>query len=374
MPKFFATVARGLEELAATELRELEAQQVEPGFCGVSFEGERELLYRVNLWARLPFRILRQLDIVSCRDGDDLFAGIQTIDWDEYLSPEQTLAVTATGKNRQLNHTHFTALQVKNAIVAQQMRREGQRSDVDTDQPDVRINVHVRHERATVSLDSSGESLHRRGYRPAVGSAPLKESLAAALIRMSGWQPDQAFLDPLCGSGTLPLEACLRSLKVAPGLFRNSFGFETWLDFDASLFERLLQEAEDAALEAPAAGIWGSDRDAEVLRQARSNARQSGVIDHITFAQQELAAVEAPADSGIIICNPPYGERLGDSQSLGRFYRLLGDVLKQRFKGWTAYIISGNKDLAKTIGLKSASRQPVFNGTIACQFLKYELY
>jgi putative N6-adenine-specific DNA methylase len=374
MNQCFATVARGLEALAAQELEELGASSVKPGFCGVVFEGDRPLLYRVNLWARLPFRILVKLHEFPCGDADDLYRGIQTIDWAQYLTPDHTLAVTATGKHEKLNHTHFTALQVKNAIVDQQQATLGDRSNVETQDPDLRINVHVDRDHCTVSLDSSGDSLHRRGYRPAVGAAPLKESLAAALILLSGWQPDQMFYDPLCGSGTLPLEASLKALNIAPGLYRERFGFETWLDFDAALLQHLIQEAEDSQRDRLPAPIWGSDRDEAVIQQAIANAQRCGVANHIWFSQMELTEVVAPADSGILFCNPPYGERLGRDSDLAAFYTLLGDVLKQRFKGWTAFVLSGNKELSQAIGLKSSQRTAVYNGTLPCQLMKYELY
>ncbi|WP_346289842.1 THUMP domain-containing class I SAM-dependent RNA methyltransferase [Sphaerothrix gracilis] len=374
MAQYFATVARGLESLAATELEKLGAKQATPGFCGVEFSGDRPLLYRLNLWARLPFRILLQLGEFACQDADDLYRGIQKIDWSPYLTPDHTLAVAATGKTQQLNHSHFTALRVKDAIVDQQQMTVGSRSSVDTEAPDVRVNVHLYRNRCTVSLDSSGDSLHRRGYRPAMGEAPLKETLAAALIQLSDWQPDIPLLDPLCGSGTLPIEASLMALKIAPGLYRDRFGFETWPDFDVELLDRLLKEADACQLADLPAPIWGSDRDPEVIRQARTNATNCGVGDQVQFAIKDLADVDAPSDRGILLCNPPYGERLGRDEDLGAFYKLLGDVLKQRFKGWTAYVLSGNKALASYIGLKSSERIPVFNGSLPCQWMKYELY
>ncbi len=374
MNQYFATVARGLEPLVVEELERLGAKDVRPGFCGAEFKGDRTLLYKVNLWARLPFRILRRLDEFDCATAEDLFAGVQRIDWSDYLTPDRTLAVTATGKTDALNHTHFTSLQVKNAIVEQQTEAFGHRSDVDTHEPDLRINVHLHQNRATLSLDSSGDSLHRRGYRPAVGAAPLKESLASALIQLSGWQPDQAFFDPLCGSGTLPLEAGLQALQVAPGLFRERFGFETWLDYDDALWESMIAKAEEQQKTELLAFVGGSDHDPNILIQAHNNAQNSGIEHLVSFQQNELADVEAPADSGILLCNPPYGERLGRDSDLGAFYKLLGNVLKQRFKGWTAYVLSGNKALSSNIGLKSASRVPVYNGALLCQLMKYELY
>lgn len=374
MNRYFATVARGLETLAAQELEQLGASAIEAGFCGVSFAGDRTLLYRVNLWARLPFRILMKLHEFPCQDAEDLYRGIQTIDWAQYLTPDLTLAVNATGKSEQLNHTHFTALQVKRAIVEQQQDRMGDRSNVELQSPDVQISVHIDRNVCTVSLDSSGQSLHRRGYRPAVGAAPLKESLAAALIQLSGWQPEQMFYDPLCGSGTLPLEASLKALNIAPGLFRDRFGFETWLDADQPLLEKLIQSAEASQRESLPAPIWGSDRDADVIEQAIANATNCGVLNHVYFASIDLEDVAAPADSGVVFCNPPYGERLGRNSDLGAFYKRLGDVLKQRFKGWTAFVLSGNKELAESIGLKSAQRFAVYNGKLPCQLMKYELY
>ena len=374
MGQYFATVARGLEEIAAQELATLGALSVQPGFCGVAFTGDRELLYRVNLWARLPFRILVQVATFRCRDANDLYSAVYALDWQPYLTTDHTLAVTATGKTRQLNHTHFTALQVKNAIVDQQRDRVGKRSSIDTQNPNVQVNVHLNRDRAIVSLDSSGSSLHRRGYRPAVGKAPLKESLAAALIYLSGWQPTQAFCDPLCGSGTLPLEAALIGLNRAPGLFRDRFGFVSWPDFDGALWQTLRQQAQATQREALGVPIVGCDRDGEVIRQACTNAHNSRVPDQVTFTEMDLAAVEAPANSGIVLCNPPYGERLGKDADLGAFYKQLGDVFKQRFKGWTAFVLSGNKALAKSIGLKSSQRIPVYNGTLPCQLMKYELY
>jgi putative N6-adenine-specific DNA methylase len=374
MHQYFATVARGLEAIAAQELEQLGAHAVTPGFCGVAFEGDRALLYRINLWARLPFRILVKLKEFPCQDSEDLYRGIQTLDWSNYLTPDFTLAVNATGKSDRLNHTHFTALQVKNAIVDQQQATHGDRSNVDTQEPDVQISVHIDQDCCTVSLNSSGGSLHKRGYRPAVGAAPLKESLAAALIQISGWQPDQAFYDPLCGSGTLPLEASLKALNIAPGLFRDRFGFETWPDFDLPLWNTLLQEAEEGQRDRLEASIGGSDRNGEVIEQAIVNAQNCGVENHVWFAEMDLAEVSAPADSGVLFCNPPYGERLGQDTDLGAFYKLLGDVLKQHFKGWTAFVLSGNKELSQSIGLKSSQRTNVLNGALPCQLMKYELY
>lgn len=374
----FATVARGLEELAAQELEQLGANGVEPGFCGVKFRCDRKHLYTINLWTRLSFRILVTIAHVPCRNSDTLYRSIQGIDWEQYLSPDKTLAVKATGKNDRLNHSHFTALQVKNAIVDQQQDRFGERSDVDTEIPDVQINIHINDSNATVSLDSSGSSLHRRGYRPAMGTAPLKESLAAALVQLTEWSGDVALLDPMCGSGTLPIEGVLQTLNIAPGLFRDEtsqgFGFQTWPDYDADLWQSVVSAAKKRQRSELSVPVLGCDRDLDILANARTNADNSGISEHIEFNYTDFADIEAPSDSGILICNPPYGERLGQSENLAPFYKLMGDILKQRFKGWTAYILSGNKALTKCIGLRTARKIPIYNGSIPCQFLKYEMY
>ena len=374
MNHYFATVARSLESIAAAEIESLGAKEVRPDFTGVHFIGDKATLYRVNLWARTIFRVLVPLREFYCPNSNILYQEVQKIFWGEYLQSHQTLAVNCTGSNQKLNHTHYTALQVKNAIVDQQRRESGQRSTIDAKNPDVLVNVHIKQDRCILSLDSSGASLHRRGYRQAMGSAPLKETLAAALLDMAQWDASLPFLDPLCGSGTLPLEAGLKALNIAPGLFRQKFGFESFPDFDPQLWQMMLTEAKNSRRQKLKAPIWGSDRDADVLTQAYGNAVRCGIEHQIQFTQDELASVEAPADSGMIICNPPYGERLGEVQELGALYKTLGDVFKQRFKGWTAFILTGNKELAKKVGLKASRRIPVYNGAIPCTLLKYELY
>jgi putative N6-adenine-specific DNA methylase len=380
---YFATVARGLEAIAAQELEQLGAKAVRPDFTGVHFQGDKALLYRVNLWARTIFRVLVPIAEVKSYNAQQLYRSVQKIDWSEYLHPEMTLAVNCTGKNNNLNHTHFTALQIKKAIVDWQRQNTGKRSDIEVKNPDLLINAHINQNLCLLSLDSSGSSLHRRGYRPAMGIAPLKETLAAALLEMAEWRPDLPFLDPLCGSGTLPIEAALKALNIAPGLYRAQgvsegtqprFGFETWQDFDRTLWQDLVKEAKNNCLSVLSVPIIGSDRDLEVIEQAKINAQNCGLEKQIQFAQQELSTIQPPADKGIIICNPPYGERLGKEEELEQLYKLIGDVFKQRFKGWTAYVLTGNKQLAKKIGLRTSCRLSVYNGTLPCTFLKYQLY
>ena len=373
MKNYFATVSRGLEEVAVKELKRIGAKDVRPDFTGVHFKGDKALLYKANLWTRTTFRILMPIARVKSFTGDELYKNVQKLDWDEYLNPDMTLAVTCTGKNKHLNHSHFTALQIKNAITDWQKCRGGKRSSVDTEYPDLLINAHIDGKHCILSLDSSGSSLHRRGYRPAIGAAPMKETLASAILDLAEWTPDLPFLDPMCGSGTLPIEAALKGLNIAPGLYRD-FGFQSWLDYDDKLWQRLIKEAEGqqkADLDVP---IIGSDRDLQVIRQAFVNAENSGLEDYVKFARKELIDIEPPADKGILICNPPYGVRLGNEEELGKLYQLLGDIFKQRFKGWTAYIFTGSMKLSKRVGLRTSKRFKLYNGAIPCTLLKYEMY
>ena len=373
MNDYFATVSRGLEEVAAQELKSIGATDVRPDFTGVHFKGDKALLYRANLWMRTTFRILMPIARIKSFNGDELYRNVQKLDWNEYLDPDMTIAVTCTGKNKHLNHTHFTALQIKNAIVDWQKRKLGIRSSVDTENPDLIINAHIAQKHCILSLDSSGSSLHRRGYRPAMSAAPMKETLAAALLDMAEWTPDLPFLDPMCGSGTLPIEAALKALNIAPGLYRD-FGFQTWLDYDRDLWQSLLKEASDRQKTDISVPIIGSDRDLNAIRQAFVNAESSGLEDYVKFARQEVSTIEAPADRGVLICNPPYGVRLGNEAELGKLYKLLGDIFKQRFKGWTAYILTGSMKLSKQVGLRTSKRIKLYNGAIPCTLLKYEMY
>lgn len=371
---YFATVARGLEAIAAQELENLGAMAVKPEFAGVAFQGDQTLLYRVNLWSRLVYRVLMPIATVKAFNAEDLYKSVKKLDWDTYLSPDQTLQIHCTGKNPHLNHTHFTALQIKNAIVDQQRDRHQRRSSIDLNSPDIVINAHIHQNHCQISLDSTGFSLHRRGYRPAMGHAPLKETLAAALLAIADWTPDQPLYDPLCGSGTFLLEAGLQSLNIAPGKLQPRFAFQNWPDYDADLWQTLLKQAQAGERSTLMAPIWGSDGDPDIIKQARINAQAAHLGNQIQWQWCNFADIEAPADTGVLICNPPYGKRIGEVEELGDFYKQMGDIFKQRFKGWTAFVLSGDKALTKRIGLRTAARFPVNNGTIPCTLLKYELY
>ncbi len=395
---FFATTAKGMEDLLLEELKGLGAQSVLKGKAGVSFQGPLETGYRACLWSRIANRILLPLKTFPASDPDRLYGGVRSIHWTDHLSEKNTLAVDFSVSHSQITHSHYAALKVKDAIVDQFRSVKGSRPSVSPRRPDVQVNVYLHNDEATVSLDLSGESLHRRGYRQELSPAPLKENLAAALLMTAGWtsredqSSDLALLDPMCGSGTLAIEAALIAGNIAPGLGRDYFGFLGWAGHDAGLWSKLKEEAQEKILFKPglvrkrSPKIIGYDQDFRAIRVALSNLERvnfpglrvgagGGLLrGHVHFEKRDLSECEAPSEKGIFIVNPPYGERLGDVEALKPLYKQLGDTLKQKFQGWEGYIFTGNPDLAKTIGLKASRRSVFFNGSIECRLLKYELY
>jgi putative N6-adenine-specific DNA methylase len=361
--RFFATAAKGTEVLLGEELTELGLPEVRPARGGVYFGLSEEHAYRACLWSRIALRVHEPLASFECRDGDDLYAGVKTIDWSQYLEGRRTLAVRAAGRNDQLSHTHFIAVRAKDAIVDQLRERHGERPSVDRDAPDVTLFVHVTGQRASVNLDYSGESLHLRGFRAAEGAAPLRETLAAALVRFSGWQGDTPLIDPMCGSGMLLIEAALWAARRAPGLSRDRFGFERWSSFDASareLCERLRGEAR--AAQRPPPPLFGSDAEQGAIEQCAANARQAGLAP--ILRRQPFASVAPNADSGALVANPPYGERLARPEHLERDL----DVLIERFAGWQRALIVPRGFPSR---LRSTRFQAVFNGPIECELRRY---
>ena len=285
-----------------------------------------------------------------------------------------TLAVDCSLRDSAMTHSGFVALKTKDAIVDELRDRHGSRPNVDTRDPDLRVNVHLVKNRCTVSLDTSGVPLDRRGYRLDRTEAPLRETLAAALVALSGWDGTIPLVDPMCGSGTIPIEAALKAARRAPGLLRKGFGFMRWPDFDPARWALLTAEARDLALSSLPAGITGSDRSAPAVASARENAGKAGVAGLISLSQQDFSSFTPPPGPGVLIVNPPYGQRLGEEEALKPFYKLIGDVFKQRCTGYTAYLLTGSQELAKCVGLRASRRFVLFNGPIECRLLKYELY
>ena len=369
----FAAVPRGAEELAGAELAALGITDAKPGKGGVIFHTDRTGLYRANLWLRTASRVLVQLALFPCSNPPELYAGVYAIPWQELITPDMTLAVDCSLRDSALTHSGFVALKTKDAVVDRIREACGRRPNVDTASPDVRINVHLHKNICTVSLDSSGDSLDRRGYRLERNEAPLRETLAAAVIALTGWDGSIPLADPMCGSGTIPVEAALLAAHIPPGLQR-SFGFERWLDFDSDLWKRICADAEEGIRRLPLGLITGYDLDNRALLLAGRNTAKAGLEGQVHFFHAALQEFQPEGDKGVVIINPPYGKRLGEEEDLRELYCQIGDVMKKRCRGWTGYVLTGNLELAKYIGLKASRRYVLYNGAIECRLLKYDLY
>jgi putative N6-adenine-specific DNA methylase len=370
--RYFATCGRGIEPVLAGELHQLGALDIEPGRGGVRFAGDHALLYRANLWLRTAIRVLRPVLEAAVTSPEELYDAVYTVDWSGYLTPDHTLAVDCNVRDSHITHSKYAALKTKDAICDQFLERCGRRPSVDVDEPMVGLNLHIYRDQAVLSLDSSGESLHKRGYRPVLTRAPLNEALAAALILLTGWRGETAFADPLCGSGTLPIEAAWIAIHRPPGLTRRRFGFQGWMDFDIRLWTDIRDEARQGVRKELAAAVVGSDVRRDAIAFSKGNARAAGVGHLIQFALKDVRDFRPPpGPPGTILCNPPYGERIGEEKELRSLYQTLGQVFQERCAGWTAYVFTGNAALAKHIGLQPAEQVPLFNGKIPCRLLKF---
>lgn len=386
MSQFFAPTAKGMESLLADEIRALQGKDIQETRAGVSFSGTLETAYRVCLWSRIANRVLLPIKSFPAPTPEKLYGGVKSIRWSDHLSSRHTFAVDFSSSKSAITHTHFGALKVKDAIVDQIRSVQGERPSVHLLRPDVRVNVYLHENQATVSIDLSGESLHMRGYREEGARAPLKENLAAAILALAGWSEWlhkareegaalPSFMDPMCGSGTLPIEAALIAGNVAPGLKREHFGFTGWKGHDSQLWERLRSEAEKAQItDKRPAKIVGYDEDFRAVRVAIANSTRAGMQTRVHIEKRELAACEAVSERGILVVNPPYGERIGEVEELKGLYKRLGDTLKHRFKGWRACIFTGSPELAKSVGLRPSRRHVLYNGAIECRLLTYEMY
>jgi putative N6-adenine-specific DNA methylase len=372
--EFFATTAKGVEELLAGEVAALGIDGATVKRGGVRFSGTMDACYRANLWLRTASRVLLYLAEFPCDTPQSLYDGVRSIPWTDFLTPEMTLAVDCNLRDSAMTHSGFVALKTKDAIVDTIRDRFGSRPDVDTRDPDLRVNVHLVKNLCTVSLDTSGIPLDRRGYRLERNEAPLRETLAAALVMLSGWDGMTPLADPMCGSGTIPVEAVLKASGRAPGLLRSGFGFQRWPGFDSSLWQRLVSEARESALDTLPVQVIGCDRSARALAVARQNSERAGVSAMINLDRMELADFAPPSGPGTLLFNPPYGHRLGDEEELKPLYRQIGDVMKKRCTGYTAYLFTGSAELAKCVGLRASRRIVLFNGPIECRLLRYELY
>ncbi len=374
MTQEFELIAKtfmGLEPVLAKELTQLGANNVQTGRRMVSFTGDKELMYRANFQLHTAIRILKPISHFRARSADDVYREVQKTDWAQYLSTDKTFAVDSVVFSDEFRHSKFVAYKVKDAIVDQFREKTGTRPNISVANPDIRLNIHIAEDQCTLSLDSSGESLHRRGYRQESVEAPLNEVLAAGMILMTGWQGDTDFIDPMCGSGTLLIEAALIARNMAPGLFRKSYAFEKWPDYDAELFDRIYND--DSAEREFAHHIYGYDIDVKSVNTARLNARAAGLAKDITVEVADFKNFTQPKEKSILVTNPPYGERISTPDLLGT-YKMIGERLKHQFAGGEAWILSYREECFDQIGLKPSIKIPVYNGSLECEFRKYQLF
>lgn len=378
--QFFASCPPAVADLTAAELRGCGATNTRELKLGVLFEGTLETAYRACLWSRTASRVLMPLANFPAATPEALYEGVSAIDWTQHLGPTGTLAIEFGGSSAGIKHTHFGALKTKDAIVDQLRERTGQRPSIDLERPSVQLDVRLDRDRATLSLDLSGESLHRRAYRARGVAAPLKENLAAAVLLRSGWPAiaeTGEFVDPMCGSGTLVIEAAMMALDIAPGLLRSYFGFVGWRGHDRDLWQRLVEEAR-ARREATASKrivLRGYDNDAAAIRAANENSERAKLRGFVHFERRDLEQLvnQSTAATGLLATNPPYGERIGDQERLTALYGMLGQRMREHFQGWRAVVLTGNPPLAKAIGIYSNRSHTLFNGRIECRLLRFDV-
>ena len=361
----------GLEPVLAKELTQLGANDVQIGRRMVSFKGDKELLYRANFQLHTAIRILKPIKHFKALSADDVYEGVKDIDWSEYIGNDKTFAVDSVVFSEEFRHSKFVAYKVKDAIVDQFREQTGQRPNISITNPDIGLHIHIADGQCTLCLDSSGESLHRRGYRQESVEAPLNEVLAAGMILMTGWHGETDFIDPMCGSGTLLIEAALIARNMAPGLFRKEFAFEKWPDFDRDLFDEIYND--DSQEREFNHHIYGYDVDIKAVNTARLNVKAAGLSSDITVEEQDFKNFTQPKNKSIMVTNPPYGERISTPDLLGT-YKMIGERLKHQFTGNEAWILSYREECFAQIGLKPSIKIPVFNGSLECEFRKYQMF
>ena len=373
--QMLAKTFKGLEEVLAKELVELGANNVQIERRAVSFTGDKRMLYMANFCLRTASRILVPIAQFKARHTDDIYEQVKQIDWSEYMTTKMTFQIDATVYSDYFRHSQFVTYRVKDAIVDWWMERGGVRPSVKLTNPDLYLNVHIGGDIVTVSLDSSGESLHKRGYRVANTQAPINEALAAGMLLLAGWNGQGDFYDPMCGSGTLLIEAALIARNIAPGIYRKGFAFEKWANFDADLFEDVY--SDDSREREFTHKIYGSDAGFYAMQTAMKNVESAGLQRDIEVKQirvQELRLTEKDTDGALVMINPPYGERLAQDKDVMNLYKDMGTALKHQFSGATAWIISSNDEALKCIGLRPVKRVRLVNGDLDCWFNQYVLF
>jgi putative N6-adenine-specific DNA methylase len=369
--EMIAKTFRGLEEVLATELVNIGANNVQLQRRAVSFTGDMSLMYKANLYLRTASRILKPILTFDASNPDEVYEQVKKITWSDYLTVDGTFAVDSTVFSDEFRHTKFVAYRVKDAIADWFTEKYDKRPSVRLDKPQLMINIHIAENRCTLSLDSSGESLHKRGYRVAQTEAPLNEALAAGMILMTGWKGESDFIDPMCGSGTLLIEAALIALNIPPGIYRSSFAFEKWNDFDDELFDTLYN---DDSYERPFNfKIYGSDNSPRAIKIAEQNVKSTGLSKYIQLDVTPVQKLEAPSEKCIMVTNPPYGERITSDDIYG-LYASLGTTVKHKFAGNSAWVISSHEECLDKIGLKPSERIRLLNGALDCWYCRYDIF
>lgn len=374
MEQEFELIAKtfmGLENVLAQELTQLGANNIQIGRRMVAFTGNQEMMYRANFQLRTAIRILKPIAHFKAHSAEDMYDEVRKIDWSQYIEQGKTFSVDSVVYSEEFRNSRFVTYKVKDAIVDQFREATGTRPNISVSNPDIRLNIHIAEDQATLSLDSSGESLHRRGYRQESVEAPLNEVLAAGMILMSGWKADTDFIDPMCGSGTLLIEAALIARNINPGVFRKAFAFEKWPDFNQELFDTIYND--DSQERDFAHHIYGYDVDMKAVNTARLNVKAAGLSQTVTVEQQDFKDFKKPAEKSIIMTNPPYGERISTPDLLGT-YKMIGERLKHEFGGNEAWILSYREECFEQIGLKPSIKIPLYNGSLECEFRKYALF
>ena len=370
--EFFAPCPRGLAPALAEELTELGAKNAKAADAGVSFGGPFDLIYTANLHSRIASRILWRVAQFPYRKEDDVYQGATRVQWSNYFNAERTIKVETNAHRSPLKSLDFITLRVKDAIADQFRGATGKRPSVETREPDVRIHVFLDDKTCTLYVDTSGESLFKRGRRDHVGEAPLKKNLAAGILRLAGWKPGMALLDPMCGAGTFLSESAEMSLNRAPGRHRE-FAFAKLARFNEATWDRMVANAKKVERPLEKLPIYGSDLQGRSLGHAALNLKEAGLEEAVTLKQANLLEISPPAAEGFIVTNPPYGVRLGEKEDLAQFYPRLGDTLKQKFDGWTAFIFSGDPELARLIRLKPSRKTVLYNGALECRLYEYRM-
>jgi len=369
---YIAKTFAGLEEVLAEEIKKLGGINIKTVNRAVIFKGDKALLYKTNYLCRTAIRVLVPISTFRAENENELYKQILKIKWEDYIHLNGTFSIDGITSYSNITHSKYLALKTKDAVADRFREKYGRRPNVDTKDPDVKINVRVFRNECTVSLDSSVESLHKRGYRIGTGPAPLNEVLAAGMIQLSGWDGNSNFIDPMCGSGTLPIEAAMFAGNIPAGKFREQFGFTRWKDFDKELWQKVRDDAEAAQKEYKHQ-IIGSDRSGRILNVARENVASAGLEDVISLKARYIDDVEPPAGGGVMITNPPYGERI-KVEDIKKLYSEIGDALKTNFEGYSAWIISSDKEALKFIGLRPSRKITLFNGPLESGFYKFEIY